>query len=68
VNITLNRGGLIGAVCCAVIGAVVGWVLIPKEWVGKSEEAGPPAFGLVAGLMIGAWVGNYLWTHFSGKP
>ena len=52
-NITLNPGSLIGALCAAIIGGVIG------GWL--SQDRAGCGFGIVVGLIALAYAGNAMW-------
>lgn len=60
-NITLNRGGLIGALALAAYTTL--WVYLSLrglDQVARLTEMSANA--LVAGVLVGAFVGNSLWA------
>jgi hypothetical protein len=63
--VNLNPGGFIGALVPLAGGILIVWLMVDP----KNEEAFTWATrSIIALLITGAFVGNYLWELFFGKP
>lgn len=61
-NITLNPGGVIGALACGgIAGAIVFSTLDP------TNSGNGPYAGIIFALVAGAFAGNFLWGSIFSK-